>query len=484
MKNTKWIKKIILICLLIFCVPVMSGPKAEAATEKNNSGMKYRLYLGQSVQLTDYPEGELRVSDEKIIRISENGLVSAVSAGTADVFVKTEEKEEIFCRVEVKENELFEGLTFSEHAYPPKAVGAGTFQIRETIFDGMKCQWSSGNTEIARVDQYGIVTPVKSGRTYIAVKVTDYYGGTYSFQIPVRIIEPHFIKKETTLAQGCNITLLLQDTSGGAVQYVSSNSNVLSVQSQSASGVTIQANKKGTAVITAYVDGVKTACTITVTNPGLKISYGFYEANKSLTIKVTGTVRSSQKIWGSEDSGIATVKNGKVRTKKKGSTVITCQVDGRVLRYYLAVSTKTAVKAMRYGYSRLGKAHYSQARRMSQKYFDCSSFVYRCYRAAGRYLVRRASWAPVAAEIAHHYVRKGRQVKTSKKYSPKQLRPGDLICYGGKKARRNGRYKRIYHIAMYIGNGKTMESSSTFNNVVIKDMSTWRKSAIPVVVRP
>ena len=122
---------------------------------------------------------------------------------------------------------------------------------------------------------------------------------------------------------------------------------------------------------------------------------------------------------------------------------------------------------------------------MSANYFDCSSFVYRSYRAAGKYLVRRTSWAPVAADIGHFYVKKGKQVKTSSKtYNWNKLRPGDLICFGGSSARRNGRYKRIYHIALYIGNGKTMESSSLYNNVVIRDREPLKKKDVPVIVRP
>lgn len=122
---------------------------------------------------------------------------------------------------------------------------------------------------------------------------------------------------------------------------------------------------------------------------------------------------------------------------------------------------------------------------MNKVYFDCSSFVYRCYRAAGRYLVRKTSWAPVAADIGHYYVLKKKSVKPSGKiYKAEKLRPGDLICFGGKKASRNGRYKRIYHIALYIGNGKTMESSSTYNNVVIRDRGIFEKSDVPVIARP
>ncbi len=139
---------------------------------------------------------------------------------------------------------------------------------------------------------------------------------------------------------------------------------------------------------------------------------------------------------------------------------------------------------MRIGYKKIGKKKYSQARRMSKNYYDCSSFVYRIYRSAGKILVRKTKWAPVAADIAKYYVRKKKIVKASSVYDEKKLRPGDLVCFGGSSARRNGRYKRIFHIAMYIGNGRTMESSSTYNNVVIRYRGTLKKKGIPVIARP
>ena len=69
-------------------------------------------------------------------------------------------------------------------------------------------------------------------------------------------------------------------------------------------------------------------------------------------------------------------------------------------------------------------------------------------------------------------------------YNEKKLRPGDLVFFGGSSAKRNGRYKRIYHVAIYIGNGRTMESSSLSNNVVIRERGTLKKRGIPVVARP
>lgn len=483
-----WMKKhgIMIIVLSIILIYSMGNSVKAKAESSPDTVLKYCLYLGQTVKLPDLKEGKWLVQDEKIINISEKGVVSTLRTGKTIISIQTGEETEAYCQVEVRANELLTGLSFSDQSYPPKALGAGTFQIKETALDGMKCQWSSANHKVATVNQNGVVTPVGVGKTDILIRVTDSYGGTYNFRVPVRIIDPHFRAKKTNLAKGCQMTLPLLDTTGGQAGYSSSNSGILSIQTSNAYGVTVHARKEGSAVITASVDGVRTACTVTVTNPALKTKYGFYQTKKGLKVKVTGTNRASVKRWRSENTAIATVnKNGTVRTKKKGSTVIICEVDGKILRYYLAVSTKKAVKAMRYGYKRIGRAPYSQARRMSKRYFDCSSFVYRCYRSAGKYLVRKASWAPVAADIARYYVRKGKRVKASgKKYNLNKLRPGDLICYGGKKARRNGRYKRIYHIVMYIGNGKTMESSSLANNVVIRNRRSFKKSAVPVIVRP
>lgn len=297
---------------------------------------------------------------------------------------------------------------------------------------------------------------------------------------------PYFAITETNLALGESFILELFGNTEDSVVYASSDPAVADISAPDAEGVSVWAEKTGTAVISAEIGGVVLTCKITVTDPNLNKTYGFYEKKKGISLKLTGINKKSSPVWTSSDTSVASVtKNGYVRTKKLGSATITCEVDGTELEFFLAVGKSLVVKAMRYGYSKVGKCRYSQARRMSRYYFDCSSFVYRCYRSAGRYLVRKTSWAPVAADIGWYYVKKGKQIKAaSASYSPAKLRPGDLICYGGSKAPRNGRYKRIYHIAMYIGNGKTMESSSTYNNVVIRDRGQLLKKYIPVIVRP
>ena len=283
------------------------------------------------------------------------------------------------------------------------------------------------------------------------------------------------------------MVLAWEDAGEYDIACSSSHSSIVSVQSsEPGKGVKIKARKKGSAVITGTLGEVSFRCAVAVTDPKLKKEYGFYEKNKSFTLKVTGLNKASAPKWEAEDGYACTVSDkGKVRTKKIGSEEIYCHVDGKTLTFYLAVSTKTAVKAMRYGFKQIGKKKYSQALRMSRNYYDCSSFVYRIYRHAGKYLVSRSSWAPVAADIGHYYVKRGKRIKArGRTYDEEDLQPGDLICWGGSHAARNGRYKRIYHISLYIGNGKTLESSSTYNNVVIRERSILKKSQIPVVVRP
>lgn len=473
--------------VILLAMGVATGGQASAKTaeEIKEDVMAVRLYLGQKMPLADLPEGKVVFSQDHVVELSEQRILTAVGKGIVRISVDTGTETIPYADVEVKENEQLAGLSFDANSFEGKILGAGSFTLPIPAFQSMACVWSSSNETIATVTKDGVVTPVSPGWVNLSVVVTDSYGGSYSFTIPIHILQTEFSISKCNLAKGCQTTISVLASSGNPVVYKTMDSSIVSLVSFNAAGVTVKAKKVGTTTIVGLVDGMELQCRISVTNPTLKAAYGFYQKRKKLTVSVKGMNAESVPVFSTSDSTVATVsKKGAVRTLKYGSSVISCQVDGKVLNYYLAVSTKTAVKAMRYGYKQIGKKKYSQARRMSKNYYDCSSFVYRIYRVAGKYLVRKTSWAPVAADIARYYVRKGKQVKASKTYSAKKLRPGDLICFGGSKAKRNGRYKRIYHIALYIGNGKTLESSSTYNNVVIRDRGVIKKSDVPVVVRP
>lgn len=103
---------------------------------------------------------------------------------------------------------------------------------------------------------------------------------------------------------------------------------------------------------------------------------------------------------------------------------------------------------------------YSMERRDSGGAFDCSSLMYYAYRDAGVDISNGGS--TTAAEIARGLSASGKTV------APESIQPGDLIFYSYKK---NGRFKNISHVAMYIGNGEQIEASYSRQQVAVRSLS-------------
>ena len=128
-----------------------------------------------------------------------------------------------------------------------------------------------------------------------------------------------------------------------------------------------------------------------------------------------------------------------------GSAVITAELEGKTFSCTVTVGSGKGVDAALKGEKVLG-AVYSQEKRMQDGYYDCSSFVWRSYNAAGLKLGNVNS-APTAAEIARKLEAEGKAI-AYEYIEPDQLKPGDLIFYAGYG---NGRYKNIDHVSMYYG---------------------------------
>ena len=114
---------------------------------------------------------------------------------------------------------------------------------------------------------------------------------------------------------------------------------------------------------------------------------------------------------------------------------------------------------------------YSQAKRDSGDYYDCSSLAYYAWKAAGKNISYKGS--NTAAEEARGLNAAGKEV------AYKEIRPGDLIFFSYCK---NGRYKNISHVAIYVGGGKVVEAKSEKYGVVYGDVPN--KNCIVMVGRP
>jgi cell wall-associated NlpC family hydrolase len=100
---------------------------------------------------------------------------------------------------------------------------------------------------------------------------------------------------------------------------------------------------------------------------------------------------------------------------------------------------------------------YSQEKRMSEGYYDCSSLVYRLYQEAGLVLKETAS---TQGEDCY---------KKAQIINQKDLQPGDLIFYSYEE---NGQFRNISHVAIYVGDGKMVHAANSNRGVVLDSLRT------------
>ena len=116
----------------------------------------------------------------------------------------------------------------------------------------------------------------------------------------------------------------------------------------------------------------------------------------------------------------------------------------------------TGSQAVKNALARLGKP-YSQAKRDSGDYYDCSSLTYYSYKEEGINLSYHGSnTADSEGKFLSDW---GCEVDYE------DIQPGDLIFYS---FTRNGRYQNISHVAVYAGNGYLVDASSSKGCVVFR----------------
>lgn len=155
------------------------------------------------------------------------------------------------------------------------------------------------------------------------------------------------------------------------------------------------------------------------------------------------------------------------------STFVNSSLSNDEIEEIVAASgaDETQEAVIRYALSKVGYP-YSQEDRCSGTAYDCSSLAYYAWNDAGVDISYGSGYPPTAAEGARVLETNGKSL------SIMDLKPGDLVYYGGKA---NGRYLGIYHVAIYVGDGKAVEALSTDYGVVYQKLRT--ENAI-MVCRP
>lgn len=216
-----------------------------------------------------------------------------------------------------------------------------------------------------------------------------------------------------------------------------------------------------------------------ITNPSLGASQGILAKETATSIAVNGLNEDSTVSVQADDSRVsASVEDNqlKIYPKKMGTTNIKVTMDGKTFNYKAVITSKQAISAIKAAQKAKG-CKYSQPKRMRNGYYDCSSLIWRTYKPTGIYFGNRRT-APVAATEAK-YLKRNKKVISYSRVKTSKLLPGDIIFYS---YHRNGRYRNISHVALYIGDGRVIHAKGRRYGVVESDY-VYSKS-IKMIARP
>lgn len=322
------------------------------------------LKVGESVTLTATViptdasnKNVLWSSSNNTVATVENGKVTALKAGQAEITAKTEDGSfEAKCTVTVIQPVT--GITLNTSTL--RLIQFRSYVLEATVMPqdavNKAVLWSSSNTNVATVDNSGKVTARYAGRcTITATTVDGGFTASCTVDVTTAIVMPLEInvngvtldKSEITLKIGASESLSAQISPSNAdnksLVWSSSNPEVASV----VNGV-VTAIKAGSAVITVRtVDGGYTAsCKVTVLEDEVKVSKVTLDKDTA-SVKVGEKVLLSAKvepenaknkdvIWSSSNTEIAVVSpNGEVTAMKQGTAVISVKtVDGGFVAYF------------------------------------------------------------------------------------------------------------------------------------------------------
>ena len=256
---------------------------------------EHTLAVGGTVTLvaTVTPEGATNKkvawkSDKTdIATVDENGKVTAVKAGVAKITVTTEDgKKTATCAITVKEDKVAViGVKLNSTSL--SLTEGDSYQLKATVSPinatNQNVTWKSSNSNVADVDQDGLVVAVKAGTATITVTTED---GNKTATCTVTVKADKVAVAGVTLnrtslsmkvkeAFQLKATISPADATNQNVKWESSDSSVADVDQSGLVG----ALKSGTAIITVTTeDGNKTAsCVVTVEKPEDNISAEGYE---------------------------------------------------------------------------------------------------------------------------------------------------------------------------------------------------------------
>ncbi len=282
-----------------------------------------------------------------IVSVTSTGVITAHRVGSAQVAASSEGRSAL-ATITVQATRVASVVVSPSR--PDVSVGASTkldalmYDANGAVLADRAAAWSSGNTNVATVDNLGVVRGVSPGTATITATSEGITGESVVtvIAVPVASVIVTPAPTSVTVNQSRQLTATVRDAAGNTltgrtVTWSSSNTNIATV---TPTGV-VTGRLPGMAVITATSEGRSGSSEVTVTAVAVN---RVVVAPKTATIPTGGTreltatpqdasgapLTGRQVTWSTNNPGVATVSpEGVVTGVSAGTARITANVEGQ-----------------------------------------------------------------------------------------------------------------------------------------------------------
>lgn len=322
----------------------------ERVTSIKLNKTSYRLGLGKSYTLkatvktnaATNPKIKWESTNPKVATVDSNGKVTGKRLGYTTIIAKALDGSNVIAKSEFRVVKSVTSISLNRTS-ATTVVGRTlklTAKVNPTTATYKTVYWKSSDESIAVVDSNGLVTALKAGNVTITASAKDSSGKYARAHI---IVQPQTPATSVTILNQ-NLTMVVGETntlqkainpiaSTDRFTWESDNRTVATVDKSTGK---VTAKAPGIANITVMTESGKTATT-RVTVVGLNTTKLTLEQYSTYTLSVIG-INTGVK-WDVTDNEIAVVRNGKVESRRVGTTTITATVNGRRLTCVVTVTS-------------------------------------------------------------------------------------------------------------------------------------------------
>lgn len=315
----------------------------EEVTEIKITPEQYKLGLGKTFQLkaeitnstASDKDIEWRSSDESIVTVDKNGKIKGIALGYATITAMALDGSDVEATCEIRVVTEVTGMTMNYTSIT--LIQGNTFQLEAAIRPAdatyKTAAWKLDNSEIAMVDDDGIVTAISPGTAWITAEARDSSGKYCKCYVtviaPIPATGVATMVDEVVMAPGEKKTVVAKATptnTTDSMMWTSSDESIVRVNAVTGEMTAIA---PGNASVIVMMDSGKKAV-INVIVVGLSrtsVVMDYYSTGVTLYVEgATSTIR-----WYSTNPRVVEVVNGRLTSRGSGTATVEARVNGRTL---------------------------------------------------------------------------------------------------------------------------------------------------------